>query len=105
MTNRPTRGSIDIDEPINRLFLIVNDLTFGRTTVAKKKKKSFLSRLRPRIPRYFKESYREIRRVTWPSRKEAIKLTTAVIIFTAFFTLFAVLADALFDWGAEQIFL
>lgn len=70
-----------------------------------KKKRSLLSRLKPRVPRYFVESIREIRRVTWPSRRESLKMTTAVIVFTAVFTIFAVIVDAFFDWGAERIFL
>lgn len=68
-------------------------------------KGSFLRRLRPRFPRYFRESYREIRKVTWPSRRESLKLTVAVTVFTTIFTIFAVLADTLFDWVAEKIFL
>lgn len=70
-----------------------------------KKKRSFLRHFRPRFPRYFGESFREIRRVTWPSRRESIKLMLAVMIFAGFFTVFTILADAFFDWGAKQVFL
>ncbi|MDX1766087.1 MAG: preprotein translocase subunit SecE [Candidatus Saccharimonadales bacterium] len=70
-----------------------------------KEKKSLLSRLRPRFPRYVRESYRELRKVTWPSRRESWKLTFAVILFTAAFTAFAVIADTIFDILAEEIFL
>ena len=70
-----------------------------------KEKKSFLSRLRPRMPRYVRESYRELRKVTWPGRKETWKLTAAVMLFTAVITIFAVIADTIFDILAEEIFL
>ena len=41
-----------------------------------------------RLPfaKYVSESWTELRKVTWPSRRETIRLTLAVIIFTAIFT-------------------
>ncbi len=43
--------------------------------------------------KYVGESITEVRKVTWPSRRETIKLTFAVIIFTTLFTVFMSLAD------------
>ncbi len=48
-----------------------------------------------RLPftKYVGESITEMRKVTWPSRRESLKLTFAVIIFTTIFTIFMSLAD------------
>lgn len=54
---------------------------------------------------YVKESWRELRKVTWPSRKESIVLTLAVIVFTAMFALFTVIADFGINEVVERILL
>lgn len=53
---------------------------------------SILSSMRPilrplrwLIPRYFVNSWREVRQVTWPSRRETWRLTLAVFIFAIVF--------------------
>ena len=43
--------------------------------------------------KYVSESFVELKKVTWPSRREAIKLTIAVIIFTSVFTILLSIAD------------
>ena len=60
-----------------------------------------------RIPlvRYFSESWTELRKVTWPSRRESIKLTLAVIIFTTVFTIFMSIADFGIGQVVERILL
>lgn len=60
----------------------------------------FLNKRRSMVPRYFKESWAELRQVTWPTRKETVKLTLAVFVF-AF--VFGVLI-AITDYGLEKIF-
>ena len=37
------------------------------------------------VPRYFINSWREVRQVTWPGRKETWRLTGAVFIFALIF--------------------
>ncbi len=64
-----------------------------------------LKKIRPRVPRYFRESFAEIKKVTWPTRKEAWKLTLAVFIFSAFFTVLTVIVDIIFKLIAERLFL
>lgn len=72
---------------------------------------SFLSRkVRPpkfirKIGSYFKNSWRELKKVDWPKRKEAWKLTFAVIMFTVVFSVLLTLLDAGFELIAERIFL
>jgi len=52
------------------------------------------------VPRYFINSWRELRQVTWPNRRETWRLTAAVMIFAIVFgALIAVV-----DLGLDQIF-
>jgi preprotein translocase subunit SecE len=41
-----------------------------------------------RFKRYFKETRAEVRKVHWPSRKEARSLTTVVLVITIAMTIF-----------------
>lgn len=51
-------------------------------------------------PRYFRNSWKELRMVTWPTGKQARQLTLAVILFAVVFgALVAVL-----DFGLDKIF-
>lgn len=49
------------------------------------------------IPKYFKESWQEIRMVTWPNRRETIRLTIAVFIFSAVFATIVASLDFVLD--------
>lgn len=52
------------------------------------------------VPRYFRDAWQEIRKTTWPGRRETIRLTIAVFIFSA---VFAVIVAAL-DFVLDKIF-
>lgn len=56
--------------------------------------------LRWLIPSYFVNSWREVRQVTWPSRRETWRLTLAVFIFA---TVFGALIAGV-DKGLDAIF-
>lgn len=56
-----------------------------------------------KIFRYFKESKDELKKVTWPSRKEAIKHTLIVIGVSVSVAVFLGLADYLMNTGLEQV--
>lgn len=45
---------------------------------------------------YFARSYRELKKVTWPTRKESWRLTIAVILFAGALTGIAVMVDYIF---------
>lgn len=60
----------------------------------------WLNKRRHIIPRYFRDAYAEVRQVTWPSRKETWKLTGAVFIFAAGFSLIV----AITDYGLDKVF-
>ncbi len=52
------------------------------------------------VPSYFKESWAELKLVTWPNRSETVRLTTAVFIFSIIFGVVV----ALLDVGLDKIF-
>lgn len=52
------------------------------------------------VPGFFREAWSEIKQVTWPSRKDVVKLTIAVILFAV---VFASIISAL-DAGLVRIF-
>ncbi len=51
-------------------------------------------------PTYFRNSWKELRQVTWPTRRETWQLTLAVIIFSV---IFGVLV-AVVDYGLNKVF-
>ena len=52
------------------------------------------------VPTYFKNSFKELKLVTWPNRKESRQLTSAVIIFAVVLSLIV----ALIDLGLDKVF-
>lgn len=52
------------------------------------------------VPRYLRNAWRELRFVTWPNRKETLRLTSAVIVFSI---VFGVLI-AITDYGLDKVF-
>lgn len=51
-------------------------------------------------PPYFRNSWKELRQVTWPNGKQSRQLTIAVIIFATVFGLLV----ALLDFGLDKVF-
>jgi preprotein translocase SecE subunit len=52
------------------------------------------------FPKYFRNSWRELKQVTWPTWKESQRLTFAVVIFAVIFG--TVIAGV--DWGLDKVF-
>jgi preprotein translocase SecE subunit len=52
------------------------------------------------IPKYFVNSWREVRQVTWPSRRETWRLTGAVFVFAIIFGALV----AIVDKGLDEVF-
>ena len=52
------------------------------------------------VPPYFRNSWKELRQVTWTKRKDSFRLTFAVIVFAA---VFGCLVAAL-DFGLDKVF-
>ncbi|HSX32027.1 MAG TPA: preprotein translocase subunit SecE [Candidatus Saccharimonadales bacterium] len=51
-------------------------------------------------PSYFRNSWKELRQVTWPKWRESVQLTGAVLLFSA---IFGVLI-AIVDYGLDKLF-
>lgn len=56
-----------------------------------------LTKKRSLIPAYLRDSWGEIKKVTWPNRRETIRLTIAVFIFSAIFATFVASLDFVLD--------
>lgn len=52
------------------------------------------------VPKYFKESWGELKQVTWPNRRDTFKLTLAVIIFAIIFGALITVVD----YGLDKLF-
>jgi preprotein translocase subunit SecE len=59
-------------------------------------KKVAHQRTNSRISRYFRETAGELKKVNWPTREEAINLTTIVLIVIAVMAVFLGLLDIVF---------
>jgi preprotein translocase SecE subunit len=62
--------------------------------------RGFFTKKRRFIPRYFRDSYSELKLVTWPNRSETWKLMWAVFIFALAFGLLVTVVD----YGLEKLF-
>ncbi len=54
---------------------------------------------------YFVDSWRELKKVTWPNRRTSWKLTFTVILFSVVFAVITTSLDFGFEKLAKQIFL
>lgn len=62
--------------------------------------KGFLTKKRRWTPGYFRSAFKELRQVTWPSRRESWKLVVSVFLFSIIFgSLIAVV-----DFGLDKLF-
>lgn len=60
----------------------------------------FLTKSRKVTPAYFRSSYKELKLVTWPNRRETWRLMLAVFLFA---TLFGLAITAV-DYGLDKVF-
>lgn len=52
------------------------------------------------VPPYFRNSWKELRKVTWPNNKETFRLTFAVLMFSIVFGAMVTAAD----YGLDKLF-
>lgn len=71
----------------------------------KNKVGNFLNKRRSPVPRYFKESWQEVRLVAWPNMKDTMRLTLAVFMFAIIFGLVVTLTDYGLDKVLKQLIL
>lgn len=67
-----------------------------RKIVRVQEKKNFLTRIADSIRRYFRETIGELRKVSWPTRQQALNLTGIVLIVIALMTVFLGVLDVAF---------
>ena len=65
--------------------------------MAKKSDKRAVRKQPNAISRYFKETIGELRKVSWPTRKEATNLTLVVIVVTLFMSILLGSLDYLYS--------
>lgn len=56
-----------------------------------------------RMIRFFKDVKVELKKVTWPTKKQAVKNTVVVLIFLIIIGLFVFLIDLLFQGAAKSL--
>lgn len=52
---------------------------------------------------FLKDAKAELKKVTWPSRKEVTSTTIVVIVATVFFGFFLFAMDVVFSWAITEI--
>jgi preprotein translocase SecE subunit len=57
----------------------------------------------PNVVQFVQESRAELRKVTWPTRQEAMNLTGAVIVMTVGLAAFLGIVDAILNWAIKPI--
>lgn len=76
-----------------------------KTKDTKKKSKKTEDPAKDKKVGYFRGSWRELKRVTWPGRKESWIMTFGVIVFTLLFTAYTTGLDFILERVVRQIFL
>lgn len=66
---------------------------------------TFLNKRRSPIPKYFRESWAEVRQVHWPDWRTTVRLTIAVFIFAILFGLLVAVTDYGLDKVLKQLIL
>lgn len=56
-----------------------------------------------RVTQYFRETWFELKKVSWPTRSEALNLTLMVVVVTAFLSIVLAVMDYLFQSGFSLI--
>lgn len=54
---------------------------------------------------YFKSSYEEMKKVSWPTKKQTTAYSLLVIGMSVGFALFFSVLDYIFNWGFTEIFI
>lgn len=66
---------------------------------------AWLSPSGKRLLAYGRQSYEELRRVVWPTKKETLNTTGMVMAFVIVMTFFLFLVDKIIEWGLYDVLL
>lgn len=58
-----------------------------------------------RLIAYARQSWEELRRVVWPTRKETLNTTGIVIAFVLIMSIFLFIVDKIVEWGLYDVLL
>ena len=72
--------------------------------VKKEKKDSWIKRFFHRIGRFFKGIVLELKKVSWPTKKQVVNNTASVLVFCFFVGAVIWLADFLLDFIIRRIY-
>ena len=56
-----------------------------------------------KITQFFVDSFQELRKVTWPTKNQAMKLTAIVLGFCLFMAIVIGVMDGVFNWGYKYL--
>lgn len=104
---KPSKGSKIKSKIVRPLSTVrrVGAKEFHPVKVPEKKGVRHLNKRVRLVPKFVREAWAELKLVTWPTKKEAARLTGAVIVFAVFFSLFIQLLDVVFNKIVKEIFL
>ena len=66
---------------------------------------AWLSPSGKRLPSYGRQSWDELRRVVWPTKKETLNTTGLVMAFVFIIALFLFICDKIIEWGLYDVLL
>ena len=58
-----------------------------------------------RLLAYGRQSYEELRRVVWPTKKETLNTTGLVMAFVVIMAFFLFICDKIIEWGLYDVLL
>jgi len=95
---KPTKGKLraKIYRPLTVLRK-AGQKEFNPVPVPKNKAGKILGKRFNLVPKFLKEAWAELKLVTWSTKKEAARLTGAVIVFAVIFAIFVQILDFIFN--------
>lgn len=70
---------------------------------AVKKKPNIFKRMGAGISKFFRDFKSEIKKITWPTKKQVFDNLMVVLAFIAISAVFIILLDLFFGWGINKI--
>jgi preprotein translocase subunit SecE len=70
--------------------------------MAKKNKAKAIAKSKSNKAGFITETRQEVRKVTWPSRKEVTASTIIILLIVFFFSMVVWIYDTVFSWGMRQ---
>lgn len=101
---KPSKVKAKIHRPLSVLRK-AGSKEYNPVKVPEKKGVKHLNKRVRFVPKFVRESWAELKQVTWPTKRVALKLTLAVFIFSIVFTIFIQIIDFIFNKLVKEILL